>query len=211
MNNTTVPPQLEEFKTRLIYGIALTTILIYGLVGHILTLLVLLHKDHRRKIVTPYLVNLSLNNLCMIVFGCPVSINAVMRHGIGINMTKHLCVYYGYMEAVTETASVLSLMALSIVLYWAINHQKDQPISGKRLSKRTLVLSLGGIWVLSFVICVPPIIGWSYFEEVNFQMTCHIVLSSANMESVSFAIFMVVVAFFIPLVTTCVFFHRTYR
>ena len=56
------------------------------------------------------------------------------------------------------TASILHLVVISLDRYIAVTHPITYP--NIMTSKRAKLLILGA-WVLSFVICFPPLVGWN--------------------------------------------------
>ena len=55
------------------------------------------------------------------------------------------------------TASILSICLISLDRYWSITRAIEY--SNQRTPKRAAIM-IGAVWLLSAVICVPPLIGW---------------------------------------------------
>lgn len=55
------------------------------------------------------------------------------------------------------TASILNLCAISLDRYVAVTRPVTYP---SIMSPRRAKLLIAGVWVLSFVICFPPLVGW---------------------------------------------------
>lgn len=61
------------------------------------------------------------------------------------------------------TASILNLCAISLDRYVAVTRPITYP---SIMSHSRAKLLIAGVWLLSFVICFPPLVGWK--EEVRF-------------------------------------------
>lgn len=55
------------------------------------------------------------------------------------------------------TASILNLCAISLDRYVAVTRPVSYPSIMSTRRAKTLI---AGIWILSFVICFPPLVGW---------------------------------------------------
>lgn len=69
------------------------------------------------------------------------------------------------------TASILNLCAISLDRYVAVTRPITYP---SIMSHSRAKLLIAGVWLLSFVICFPPLVGWkeevSYISGVNFYL-----------------------------------------
>lgn len=61
------------------------------------------------------------------------------------------------------TASILNLCAISLDRYVAVTRPVTYP---SIMSTRRAKSLIAGLWVLSFVICFPPLLGWKKEEKV---------------------------------------------
>ncbi|KAF4525277.1 hypothetical protein B566_EDAN009360 [Ephemera danica] len=74
------------------------------------------------------------------------------------------------------TASILNLCAISLDRYLAVTRPVSYP---SLMSSGRAKLLIAGVWVLSFVICFPPLVGWKDQKGDNFFG------SAAKMESIT--------------------------
>lgn len=62
------------------------------------------------------------------------------------------------------TASILNLCAISLDRYVAVTRPITYP---SIMSHHRAKLLIAGLWVLSFVICFPPLVGWKDTQVIN--------------------------------------------
>lgn len=62
------------------------------------------------------------------------------------------------------TASILNLCAISLDRYVAVTRPITYP---SIMSPQRAKLLIAGLWVLSFVICFPPLVGWKDTEVIK--------------------------------------------
>nr|CAI5827972.1 unnamed protein product [Callosobruchus analis] len=61
------------------------------------------------------------------------------------------------MDVLLSTASIMNLCLISLDRYWSITQAIEY------LKKRTplrAILMIGAVWILSALICIPPLLGW---------------------------------------------------
>ena len=62
------------------------------------------------------------------------------------------------------TASILHLVVISLDRYIAVTHPITYP---NLMTSKKAKLLIAGAWILSFVICFPPLVGWNDKEAVE--------------------------------------------
>ncbi len=72
------------------------------------------------------------------------------------------CAIWLAVDVWTCTASILHLVVISLDRYIAVTHPITYP--NIMTTKRAKLLILAA-WVLSFVICFPPLVGWNAGED----------------------------------------------
>ena len=60
------------------------------------------------------------------------------------------------------TASILHLVVISLDRYIAVTHPITYP---NLMTSKKAKLLIAGAWILSFVICFPPLVGWNDKDE----------------------------------------------
>jgi hypothetical protein len=64
------------------------------------------------------------------------------------------------------TASILNLCAISLDRYVAVTRPVTYPSIMSTKRAKSLI---AGLWVLSFVICFPPLVGWKDHKPVSIE------------------------------------------
>ena len=76
------------------------------------------------------------------------------------------------------TASILHLVVISLDRYIAVTHPITYP---NLMTSKKAKLLIAGAWILSFVICFPPLVGWkdndnkteNAMDQIDFNETTH--------------------------------------
>ena len=189
----------------LAYGIVMVLILILGSTGNILTLVVVLHPDHRSKTITPFIVNLAVADLCIILFGYPVVINTIFTGG-SLREGQAECVLSGFANGTVGISSIACLTVMSLVM-----HQKIKATSAKRLSRKQTAVLIAGTWAYGILSMLPPAVGWNKFVPGAAQISCCPDWTDRSPAAISYNIFLVLVGFVIPLTLISVCYFRIFR
>lgn len=173
-----------------IVSIILTFIILVTIVGNILVILSVFTYKPLRIVQNFFIVSLAVADLTVAILVLPLNVaNMILgRWVFGI----HLCKMWLTSDVLCCTSSILNLCAIALDRYWAIT----DPINyaQKRTVERVLWL-IAGVWILSFVISSPPLIGWNDWpEEFNDETPC--TLNS----NPGYRIYSALGSFFIPLI-----------
>ncbi|CAH2097244.1 unnamed protein product [Euphydryas editha] len=112
------------------------------------------------------------------------------------------------------TASILNLCAISLDRYVAVTRPVSYPSIMSR--KRAKVL-IAGLWVLSFVICFPPLVGWKdkkpeeadAKEELSLNPPCPWTCELTN--DAGYVVYSALGSFYIPMFVMLFFYWRIYK
>nr|ANO38993.1 GCR011 [Schmidtea mediterranea] len=155
--------------------------------GNSLILIAVLTTRHLQTVTNFYVVSLALADLLVSGTVLPLTI-AKELHGKWV-LGKHVCQFWVSMDILLCTASILNLCCISIDRYMAIT--KPLVYATKRSYKLAGCMILIA-WILSVIISVPPVIGWSDHNFTN--TTCEISIH------LGFRIYSSLGSFFIPLI-----------
>nr|CAD7589865.1 unnamed protein product [Timema genevievae] len=142
-------------------ALTLTFLIILTIVGNILVILSVFTYKPLRIVQNFFIVSLAVADLTVAILVLPfnVAYSIIGRWEFGI----HLCKMWLTCDVLCCTASILNLCAIALDRYWAIT----DPINyaQKRTLKRVLLMILG-VWLLSGLICSPPLVGWNDWPDV---------------------------------------------
>nr|FAA00406.1 TPA: opsin [Nematostella vectensis] len=175
------------------YGVVMSLILTTGLAGNILTIIVLMRREHRSKVITPFMINVAVLDLIIIALGYPVAIIANFT-GIRMKEGDSRCQWTAFINGATGIAAIITLTAMSIVMRNTITH----PIVKKRLSCKYLFGSLCAIWTYGILTMLPPLVGWSKFVPGAAKVSCGPDWETQNASTLSYNIVLLIVGFVIP-------------
>ncbi|XP_023339462.1 flocculation protein FLO11 [Eurytemora carolleeae] len=71
---------------------------------------------------------------------------------------SELCFIWLSVDVLTSTASILHLVVISLDRYIAVTHPVTYP---NIMTTSRAKLMICGVWVISFIICFPPLVGWN--------------------------------------------------
>ncbi|XP_044271458.1 octopamine receptor Oamb [Tribolium madens] len=99
------------------------------------------------------------------------------------------------------TASILNLCAISLDRYVAVTRPITYP---SIMSPSRAKLLIAGLWVLSFVICFPPLVGWKETER-RCPWKCELT------NEAGYVVYSALGSFYIPMFVMLFFYWRIYR
>ncbi|XP_022803919.1 rhodopsin, GQ-coupled-like [Stylophora pistillata] len=188
------------------YGLIMFLILLFGFFGNLFTIIVLRHQEHRKKSITPLMVNLAVADLMIVVLGYPPVINTnisgqMMRAG-GI-----VCIYSGFINGMTGITSIGTLTAMSGVVYQTI--KRNNP--NYSVSRRKNIVLIAGTWLYGIVALLPPSVGWNRFVPGKAGVSCAPDWTTQDLVSTLYIVLLVTGGFLIPFILITTFLTKTLR
>ena len=133
--------------------LALLTLIV--IVGNSLVVIAVFKSRKLRTTTNNFVVSLACADLLVGVMVLPLSgANEVLHYWPFGRMT---CSVWLAVDVWTCTSSILHLCAISLDRYLAIGYPFKYP---SLMSPRRSRILVGAVWVSSFIICFPPLIGW---------------------------------------------------
>ncbi|RWS11386.1 dopamine receptor 2-like protein [Dinothrombium tinctorium] len=175
-------------------------------IGNILSVItVLKNKAFGNKSTTNYfIISLAISDL---IVGALVMPTGVICFIVDTWIFGQIwCELWQTFDVLSCTASILNLCAISLDRYWAISDPLNYTIKMKKLYVASLIV---GIWVLSAFITIPPFIWSRIYDQyhcTSVSCECHSLYVNP-----SFAIFLTIISFFVPLFLMAIVNYRTYR
>lgn len=207
MSSMNTPP----FKWRsmfLAYGTVMFLILLLGFFGNLFTIIVLRQREHRKKSVTPIMINLAVADLFIVVFGYPTIISGNLKGDLLVAESP-LCVWSGFVNGTTGIASIATLTVLSGTVYQ--NIKRNCPNSQCNVSQRQSVVLIVCSWLYGFIAMSPPLVGWNRFVPGRASFSCAPDWVAPEVSSKVYILSLIAMGFFVPLITISVFYYLTYR
>ncbi|CAI2730379.1 unnamed protein product [Schistosoma spindalis] len=139
----------------------LSSILIFC--GNLLVISAVATTKGLRRITDLYIVSLALADLLVAVLLLPLFIMRQI-YGHWPYESHELCIYWLSLNVFLCSASILNLCCISVDRYIAINY--PMKYISKR-TRRTAFAMIGGAWIASFLIMIPPIFGSQHHTGVG--------------------------------------------
>lgn len=146
---TAIPAAGEPSYIALEVLVALATI-----VGNMFVLMVFVRFASLRTPSNYYIISLAVADFLVGLLAIPF---AILGH-VGLPRDFNVCLFMNSLLMLLCTASILSLVALTVDRYWAI----FKPFHYKRsVNKRTSAVVICTSWILSTLIGLFPVFGWN--------------------------------------------------
>ncbi|UJR26894.1 hypothetical protein I4U23_008204 [Adineta vaga] len=126
-------------------------VFIVGTVGNLLVIIVIQRNRSMRTVTNMFIMNLAAADLLVLVFCLPATVIQDVTKTWFFGLV--LCKFVNYIQNMSVSVSVLTLMAISIERYQAIVHPLK--FSGTKQRARILILS---VWILSILLVLPDAI-----------------------------------------------------
>lgn len=136
--------------------IALGVINFVVLFGNSLVIIAVVRNRKLRTVTNIYIVSLACADMLLAIFVLPFSAALEVLHFWPFG--KPFCTMWLAIDVLLCTASILNLCAISLDRFIAVTKPIRYPSIVSKKRGKILVLC---VWVLSFVISFPPLIGWN--------------------------------------------------
>ncbi|XP_028314920.1 teleost multiple tissue opsin 3a [Gouania willdenowi] len=176
-----------------VVAVCLGFILVAGILSNLLTLLIFAKFRCLWTPINLILLNISLSDVLVCVFGTPFSFAASL-HGRWL-IGEHGCKWYGFANSLFGIVSLVSLSVLSYERYTTVLHTSLVDISNFRKAW----LCIGGSWLYSLFWTIPPLLGWSSYGPEGAGTTCSVQWHLRSPASVSYVLFLFIFCLLFPL------------
>ena len=134
-----------------------------GLTGNLLVVVIIIRRKTRKRMNDFFVLNLSVSDLCLIIFCLPPLIYVGL---VGFVGSRFYCKFVWPMVTVSYCASVYTITSMACYRCRVLLRPFELPPS-----KKTVLLWISTIWFLSFVVATPLIVV-SKFREDFHGSTC---------------------------------------
>ncbi|XP_071670888.1 alpha-1B adrenergic receptor isoform X3 [Patagioenas fasciata] len=187
-----------DISRAIIVGLILGAFILFAIVGNILVILSVACNRHLRIPTNYFIINLAIADLLLSFTVLPFSATLeVLGYWV---LGRIFCDIWAAVDVLCCTASILSLCAISIDRYIGVRYSLQYPTL---VTRRRAILALLGVWVLSMVISIGPLLGWKEPAPKD-DKECRIT------EEPFYALFSSLGSFYIPLIVILVMYCRVY-
>ncbi|XP_015279523.1 PREDICTED: pinopsin-like [Gekko japonicus] len=177
-------------------AVCLGVILLLGCLNNLLVVLIFARFRAVRTPINLILLNISLSDLLVCVFGTPLSFAASV-HGRWL-LGRAACQWYGFVNAFLGIVSLVSLSILSYERY-VIVLQRHTKANVSSYQKSWLCIATS--WLYSLIWTLPPFFGWSSYGPEGPGISCSITWHLRTPSNISYVICLFVFCLLVPLLT----------
>ncbi|KAF7272160.1 hypothetical protein GWI33_015038 [Rhynchophorus ferrugineus] len=145
-------------------SVVVTLLMIVVVVGNMLVIIAITTEKALKNIQNWFIASLAVADFFLGLIIMPFSLaNELMGYWI---FGAWWCDVHSAMDVLLSTASIMNLCLISLDRYWSITQAVEY------LKKRTpmrAVLMIGAVWLLSALICIPPLLGWKVERQADEQ------------------------------------------
>ncbi|KAF6729419.1 Alpha-1B adrenergic receptor [Oryzias melastigma] len=179
-------------------GMVLASFIAFAIAGNILVILSVVCNRHLRIPTNYFIINLAIADLLLSTTVLPVSATLeVLDYWV---FGRIFCDIWAAVDVLCCTASIMSLCAISIDRYIGVRYPLQYPMI---VTRRRALLAMLGVWILSFVISIGPLLGWKEPPSQD-ETVCLIT------EEPFYALFSSLGSFYIPLAVILAMYCRVY-
>ncbi|XP_073981561.1 parapinopsin-like [Rhodnius prolixus] len=165
-----------------------------GFFGNLIVIIIMCRDKNLWTPVNFILFNVIVSDFSVAALGNPFTLaSAIAKRWF---FGQSMCVAYGFFMALLGITSINSLTVLALERYLIVS----QPVSHGSLSRPTALTIVGSIWLYSFVITAPPLVGWGEYGLEAANISCSINWETRSHSSTSYILFLFTFGFFIPII-----------
>lgn len=139
----------------IVASIVVTILMIVVVVGNMLVIIAITTEKALKNIQNWFIASLAVADFFLGLIIMPFSLaNELMGYWI---FGVWWCDVHSAMDVLLSTASIMNLCLISLDRYWSITQAVEY--LKKRTPVRAIVM-IAAVWILSALICIPPLLGW---------------------------------------------------
>ncbi|XP_015266708.1 PREDICTED: pinopsin-like [Gekko japonicus] len=176
----------------LIAAVCLGIIGTLGFLNNLLVLILFCWNKVLRSPINWLLINISVSDLMVCILGTPFSFAASTQGKWLIGPAG--CVWYGFVNSLFGTVSLISLAVLSYERYCTMMRTTEADATNYKKVWIGIFVS----WVYSLIWTLPPLFGWSSYGPEGPGTTCSVNWHSRDANNVSYIICLFLFCLVIP-------------
>lgn len=183
----------------ILISVLVSFIMIVIILGNLMVCMAIIRDRNLQSIQNWFIFSLAVSDMLVGLLIMPFSLsNELMGYWI---FGTVLCDLWLATDVLLCTASILNLCIISLDRYWSIT--KAIQYAHQRTSKRAAVM-IAIVWLLSAIICLPPLIGWKIQRTESDFPKC--LLS----EELGYVLYSTMGSFYIPMTIMIFVYCRIY-
>ncbi|CAF1532046.1 unnamed protein product, partial [Rotaria sordida] len=172
---------------------------IITIVGNLVVILAVCLVRKLRTASNILIVSLAVSDILVGLFIMPLALVLEISNNNWL-LGSIMCDIWTSTDVLLCTSSILNFLVISIDRYCIINHPfKYAPMRKVKL----LSLMIAGVWILSALVSLPPILGWGRPSE-------NLPICQVN-NKLEYQIFATMLSFYIPLIVVLIIYANIYR
>ena len=197
MNNTSSNNTSSNTQTSVNLVLYFATFFI-GLTGNLLVVVIIVTRKTRKRMNDFFVLNLSVSDLCLILFCLPALIYVEL---VGFVGSRFYCKFVWPMVTVSYSSSIFTITSMACYRCKVLLHPFELPPC-----RKTVFLWISSIWLLSFVIAIPLIITSKFREDFE-GSTCYEDWPSISFKR-GYTVALFILQYLLPLLTIAVAYIR---
>jgi hypothetical protein len=185
----------------------LAFLLVTGCIAQAITIKVLFLKENRKKHLTPYLVNIVVANIMVILGSFPTTFVSSLKNRWVFN--DAVCRLNGLLTGIGCIAMMATMTCITTKIHSLVRHQNVVINQIHMPQDRSYVKNLTAIWTYSLVAMAPPIVGLTDMELEAADTNCVPVWSPKRVPDKIYIIILTIVAYVIPVVVSLMYLWKT--
>ena len=185
----------------IVSSVLLSLIIIAIVFGNVLVIVAIAKDRNLKTIQNWFIASLAVSDLCVGALIMPFSLTNEMMGWWPFGPI--LCELWLAVDVLLCTASILNLCLISLDRYWSITRVTYV----KSRTKKRAVIMVTTVWIMSAIICLPPLIGWKTDQPVTERGGYPMCVLT---DSVGYVTYSTMGSFFIPLTVMIVVYFRIY-
>ena len=191
-NSSRLSPWANDYLLNTFYMVAIYTVCLSGLLGNILVIgSVIVHKK-LRVLSNIFIVNLAAADFCVIVVVDIFTLIGIHTKGVFFLNKPIFCEFLGVICITSCACSLWSIAATAINRYICICHRL---LYLRLFSKKTMPYCIIALWIISFFVDFPNLVGWGRHGFDERLLYCTYDLSDSLGYSIFLAVFLVTIPF----------------
>ena len=172
-------------------------VILYGVVGgwsllsNLLIISVFMCNRMLKDTINLLLLSMAINDILVIITGVPLTILNLIQ-GTHHEISQMLCPYMGYVTLALFVCSVLHLPMIALQRYLSV---VKSSFYVKHSTKGKSFIAIVAVWIISFMISLPPLLGWGSIRYDAARFWCFVIWR----ETGQYLAFVNILCFPIPL------------